>query len=213
MEPLLTQVEAHVVGSLIEKEVTTPQYYPLTVNALTNACNQKSNRNPVMPLEETTVQRALQQLMDKGYARRIISDDSRVPKYRQLFTEAMDFDDRLRAVVGVLLLRGPQSVGEMRGRTERLYKFESLDEVAGVLDTLIDRIPDPFARRLPRQPGTKEARITHLFCGEVAVEETDTVAVQAENERIDQLEKEVSSLKQTVTDLQSQFAEFRKQFE
>ena len=194
--------------------MTTLQYYPLTVNALTNTCNQKSNRNPVMPLEETTVQRALQQLMDKGYARRIISDDSRVPKYRQLFTEAMDFDDRLRAVVGVLLLRGPQTVGKIRGRTERLYKFESLDEVAGVLD----RIPDPFARRLPRQPGTKEARITHLFCGEVAVEETEptdtaTVAVQAENARIDQLEKEVSSLKQTVTDLQSQFAEFRKQFE
>lgn len=194
--------------------MTTPQYYPLTVNALTNACNQKSNRNPVMTLEETTVQRALQQLMDKGYARRIISDDSRVPKYRQLFTEAMDFDDRLRTVVGVLLLRGPQTVGEIRGRTERLYKFESLDEVAGVLD----RTPDPFARRLPRQPGTKEARITHLFCGEVAVEETEptdtaTVAVQAENGRIDQLEKEVSSLKQTVTDLQSQFAEFRKRFE
>ena len=193
--------------------MTTLQYYPLTGNALTNAGNQKSNRNPVMPLEETTVQRALQQLMDKGYVRRIISDDSRVPKYRQLFTEAMDFDDRLRAVVGVLLLRGPQTVGEIRGRTERLYKFESLDEVAGVLDTLIDRTPDPFARRLPRQPGTKEARITHLFCGEVDVEETDTVAVQAENERIDQLEKEISSLKQTVTDLQSQFAEFRKQFE
>ena len=191
--------------------MTTLQYYPLTVNALTNACNQKSNRNPVMTVEETTVQRALQQLMDKGYARRIISDDSRVPKYRQLFTEAMDFDDRLRAVVGVLLLRGPQTVGEIRGRTERLYKFESLDEVAGVLD----RTPDPFARRLPRQPGTKEARITHLFCGEVDVEETDTatVAVQAENERIDQLEKEISSLKQTVTDLQSQFAEFRKRFE
>ena len=104
-------------------------------------------------------------------------------------------------------------MGEIRGRTERVFKFESLDEVAGVLDPLIDRIPDPFARRLPRQPGTKEARITHLFCGEVAVEETDTVAVQAENERIDQLEKEVTSLKQTVTDLQSQFAEFRKQFE
>ena len=218
MDPILTQVEARVVGSLIEKEVTTPQYYPLTVNALTNACNQKSNRNPVMTLEETTVQRALQQLMDKGYARRIISDDSRVPKYRQLFTEAMGFDDRVRAVVGVLILRGPQTVGEIRGRTERLHKFESLDEVADVLGTLSENEPDPYVQRLPRQPGTKESRVAHLFCGDIEVEETDlidtaTVTVQAENERIGQLEQEVASLQQQLSDLQSQFSEFRRQFE
>ena len=218
MDSILTQVEARVVGSLIEKELTTPQYYPLTVNALTNACNQKSNRNPVMSLEETTVQRALQQLMDKGYARRIIADDSRVPKYRQLFTEAMGFDEKVRAVVGVLLLRGPQTVGEIRGRTERLYKFESLDEVSAVLDALSANEPDPYVQRLPRQPGTKEARVTHLFCGEVEMEEvelTDTaiVTVQAENERIDQLEQQVSTLQQQLSDIESQFAEFRKQFE
>ncbi len=218
MDPLLTQVKSRVVGSLIEKEVTTPQYYPLTLNALTNACNQKSNRNPVMTLEETTVQRALQQLMDRGYARRIVSDDSRVPKYRQLFTEALGFDDRVRAVVGVLLLRGSQTVGEIRGRTERLYKFESLDEVADVLETLSTREPDPYVQRLPRQPGTKESRVAHLFCGDVEVEEaeivdTATVTVQAENERIAQLEEQVATLQQQLTDLQSQFQTFRKQFE
>ena len=156
--------------------------------------------------------------MDKGYARRIIADDSRVPKYRQLFTEAMGFDEKVRAVVGVLLLRGPQTVGEIRGRTERLYKFESLDEVAEVLDTLTTDERGPFTRRLPRQPGTKESRVAHLFCGDVEVEETErtdtaTVTVQAENERISQLEQEVASLKQELTDLQSQFISFKKQFE
>ena len=130
----------------------------------------------------------------------------------------MGFDDRVRAVVGVLILRGPQTVGEIRGRTERLHKFESLDEVSDVLGTLSENEPDPYVQRLPRQPGTKESRVAHLFCGDIEVEETDlidtaTVTVQAENERIGQLEQEVASLQQQLSDLQSQFSEFRRQFE
>ena len=166
MELELSVVEARVVGALMEKERATPQNYPLSLNATLNACNQKSNRHPVMALEETTVFRALEQLMAKGVVQRLVSDDARVPKYRQTFTDAVGLDDREAAAVCVLVLRGPQTPGEIRGRTERLCKFESLDEATETIYRLLNREPEPYVQQLPRQPGTKESRYAHLFSGE-----------------------------------------------
>ena len=218
MEIDLSPVETRVVGALLEKERATPQNYPLTLNATLNACNQKSNRHPVMALEETTVFRALEQCMAKGIVQRLISDDARVPKYRQTFTDKMGLDHAEAAAVCVLLLRGPQTPGEIRGRTERLHKFDSLDEVMDVVHTLLNREPDPFVQQLPRQPGRKESRYAHLFSGEIeveAVEVTEQVAVtvQAENERMDALDTEVRALRAEVEAIKGQFEAFRKQFE
>lgn len=161
----LTPEEARVVGALAEKQLTTPQYYPLTLNALVNACNQSSNREPVVSYDEATVERALQRLREKGLARAVLSPGNRAPKYRHLLEEALALVPEELAVMTVLLLRGPQTVGELRTRTERMYAFSSLEEVEATLERLATRHEEPLAERLERQPGQKEPRHAHLLGG------------------------------------------------
>src|SRR5260221_2908603 len=151
----LSDVEARVLGALIEKDITTPDYYPLSLNALVNACNQKNNRDPVMSLEESAVRDALASLHDQRLAGPAGGADSRVTKYEHRLQEVFNFDRREIAVVCVLLLRGPQTPGELRSRTDRMYHFEALDDIVSTLDRLAQRQP-PLAQVLPRQPGTKE---------------------------------------------------------
>src|SRR5450432_277318 len=162
---ILTSIEARVLGALIEKDITTPDYYPLSLNALVNACNQKNNRDPVMTLDEESVRQALGTLQEKRLAGPASGADSRVTKFEHRLQEVFNFDRREIAIVCVLLLRGPQTPGELRGRTERMYHFEALEDVHSTIQRLTDRQPS-LARILPRQPGTKESRYTHLFSGE-----------------------------------------------
>ena len=162
---ILTEIETRVLGALIEKDITTPDYYPLSLNALVNACNQKNNRDPVMTLDEAAVRDALASLQEKRLAGPASGADSRVTKFEHRLQEVFNFDRREIAVVCVLLLRGPQTPGELRSRTDRMYHFEALEDVVSTLDRLAQREP-PLARVLPRQPGTKESRYTHLFSGE-----------------------------------------------
>jgi uncharacterized protein len=213
MTQLLTEPQARVLGALIEKEITTPDYYPLSMNALLNACNQKSNREPVTELDEETVRQALHGLDDKGLAGAVRGSDSRVTKYEHRFSEAYNFGRREVAVLCVLLLRGPQTPGELRGRTERLYSFDELSDVQSTLQKLIERDP-PLVKVLPRQPGTKESRYMHLFCGDVqpaspsaAFSEkmhdagdyfVDPGRLQLLEEQVAQLRKEVAELRAAV---------------
>ena len=162
----LTQTEARVLGALIEKEITTPEYYPLSLNALVNACNQKNNRDPVTTLDEVEVRQALHGLETERLAGPV-RGDTRVPKYEHRIQEVFNFTRGEIAVVCVLLLRGPQTPGELRGRTERMYKFDELSDVQSVLQRLIAREPEPLVKILPRQPGTKEARYAHLLSGDI----------------------------------------------
>ncbi len=217
---LLTDIEVRVLGSLIEKDITTPDYYPLSLNALVNACNQKNNRDPVMTLEEDSVSHALATLQEKRLAGPASGADSRVTKCEHRLQEVFNFDRREIAILCVLLLRGPQTPGELRGRTERMYRFEGLDDVISALDRLSQREP-PLAAVLPRQPGTKESRYMHLFSAEAppAVElahapsrasEPDRTAA---DDRLSHLENEILELKREVAEIQKQFAAFRRQFE
>jgi uncharacterized protein len=162
----LTAAEARVLGALIEKEVTTPEYYPLSLNALINACNQRSNREPVTDLDEEAVRLALHGLEDDGLAGRARSADGRVTKYEHWLGEAFNFSRAETALVCVLLLRGPQTPGELRGRTERMHRFEEIGDVLAGLQKLMEREPSLVAV-LPRQPGTKESRYAHLLSGPV----------------------------------------------
>ena len=214
---VLTETEARVLGSLIEKEITTPDYYPLSLNALVNACNQKSNRDPIMNLNEGAVREALDSLNRNGLAGAASGADSRVTKYEHRLQETFNFDRRETAVLCVLLLRGPQTPGELRSRTERVHRFADLDEVQTALRRLIEREP-PLVKMLPRQPGTKESRYTHLLSGDVEGWEpppdspsasTDTL----ESERLARLEGDLASLRAEVADLKQLLADFRKQFE
>ena len=172
---LLTEIETRVLGSLIEKDITTPDYYPLSLNALVNACNQKNNRDPVMTLDEESVRTALSSLQEKRLAGPAGGADSRVTKYEHRLQEVFNFDRREIAILCVLLLRGPQTPGELRSRTERMYHFDSLEDVVSTLDRLSQRDP-PLAAILPRQPGTKESRYTHLFSGHPEVSGSVNVA-------------------------------------
>jgi uncharacterized protein YceH (UPF0502 family) len=216
---ILTEVETRVLGSLIEKDITTPDYYPLSLNALVNACNQKNNREPVMTLDESAVRDALASLQEKRLAGPSSGADSRVTKFEHRLQEVFNFDRREIAVVCVLLLRGPQTPGELRGRTDRMYHFETLEDVVSTLDRLAQREP-PLARILPRQPGTKESRYTHLFSGEPTeqpeVPRASSPAPAFENsvsDRISTLEEDVSRLRAELAEVQQQLATFRKQFE
>ena len=166
MDVRLTETEVRVLGSLIEKDITTPEYYPLSLNALVNACNQKSNRDPVMQLDEDVVRAALEGLQQHRMAGPARGADSRVTKFEQRLQEVFNFMRPEIAVLCVLLLRGPQTPGELRGRAERLHRFETLDDVQSALQKLIQRDP-PLAKVLPRLPGTKESRYVHLFSGDV----------------------------------------------
>jgi len=216
---ILTEIETRVLGSLIEKDITTPDYYPLSVNALVNACNQKNNREPVTYFDEQTVREALNTLQEKRLAGPAGGADSRVTKYEHRLQEVFNFDRREIAVLCVLLLRGPQTPGELRSRTDRMYHFEALEDVVSTLDRLNHREP-PLARVLPRQPGTKESRYTHLLSGEPEIAEANVASVAeaintgtAGPDRLTQLEQEVSRLREEVSELQQQLATFRKQFE
>lgn len=216
MATVLNDIEARVLGSLVEKQVTTPEYYPLTLNSLMLACNQKNNRTPVTSYDETAIAHALETLREKNLAYVFYGSTSRVPKYKHVLPEVMHLSQPELALICVLLLRGPQTPGELATRAFRLYEFSGLEEVESTLNSLISREPDPLVTRLPRQPGQKEARFAHLLSGEVSVD-----AVQAEvaptrsrgNDRVAALEAEVETLKAEVGMLKNQFEGFKKQFE
>jgi uncharacterized protein YceH (UPF0502 family) len=217
MNIVLNDIETRVLGSLIEKDVTTPDYYPLSLNALVNACNQKNNREPVMNLDEEAVRQALDTLQEKRLAGPTSSADSRVTKYEHRLQEVFNFTRGETAILCVLLLRGPQTPGELRGRTERMHRFEDLTEVQSTLQRLMQRDP-PLARVLPRQPGTKEARYKHLLAGDaednsVAHAPSPASDNATDVDRIDRLESELTDLRKEVADLKQQLASFRKQFE
>jgi len=196
----LNDAEVRVLGALIEKELTTPDYYPLSLNALVAACNQTSNRNPVTHFDETTVATAADSLRERNLLHRVERGDSRVAKYRHVLYEALDLRRPAIAALTVLMLRGPQTVGEIRTRSGRLYDFSSLEEVEATLTSLAGRAT-PLVICLPRQPGRKEARYAHLLSGEVKITEPEP-----EVDRISKLEKELD-------DLRKQFEEFRSRFE
>jgi uncharacterized protein YceH (UPF0502 family) len=220
-EPLLNEAEVRVLGSLIEKQITTPEYYPLTLNALTHACNQISNRDPVVAYDEKTVARALESLREKNLAYIFYGSESRVPKYKHVVPEVLGLTPPQVAAMCVLMLRGPQTVGEVRGRTTRLYEFKELAEVEATLEELATHDPQPLVARLPKLPGRKESRYAHLLSGPVEIEaeataprpEAATREVRAENERIAALEALVETLRGEVAELRGQFDDFKKQFE
>lgn len=214
----LTDIETRVLGSLVEKQVTTPEYYPLTLNALTLACNQKNNRSPVTGLTEDAVAQALESLREKNLAYVFYGSTSRVPKYKHVMTEVLHLNPAELAVLCVLMLRGSQTVGEIRGSASRLHEFSGLEEVEAALNSLISREPDPLVTRLSRQPGQKEARFAHLLSGEVVGEaETERMPEMAtrfsQADRLSKLENEVETLKMEVEKLREQFEGFKKQFE
>jgi uncharacterized protein YceH (UPF0502 family) len=217
---VLSDVEARVLGCLVEKEISTPEYYPLSLNALVHACNQKSNRHPMMNLDEDAVRKALRGLGEHMLARSA-GGDSRVAKYEHRLADTFNFTRPETAILCELLLRGPQTPGELRSRAERLHPFEDLSMVHTTLKHLMEREP-PLVAVLPRQPGTKEVRYIHLLSGNVEMIEGEatqpvhetSVKVEAQNsERMERLEGEISALRQEIADLKKQFAEFRKQFE
>ena len=222
MQLTLTPIEARVLGALIEKEITTPEYYPLSLNALTNACNQKSNRDPVIHLEESEVRKALNHLEYQSLVRSVSSTDSRVTKFEHRLQDAFNFYRPEVAIVCELLLRGPQTPGELRTHASRMHAFEDLESVHSALSRLEKREP-PLVTVLPRQPGMKEARYAHLLGDAPPVAPApppyttgardDETAAASSAERIESLVVEVAQLRQQIADLQSQFATFRKQFE
>ena len=218
--PTLTATEIRVLGSLIEKQITTPEYYPLTINALTAACNQKNNRNPVMTLSESEVDDALYSLREKNLAYVFHGSTSRVPKYKHVVPEVMHLSPPEVAVLGVLMLSGPQTVGEIRTRGSRLYDFSGLEEVEETLRVLASREDEALVIKLPRQSGQKDARFVHLLSGVPAVEEPGEAATAErsrsrshDSDRLATLESEIENLKTQIESLIAQFEKFRKQFE
>jgi uncharacterized protein YceH (UPF0502 family) len=206
---VLTAAEARVLGALIEKEVTTPDYYPLSLNALVNACNQRSNREPVMDLDEDDVRQALHGLENHGLAGTARGADGRVAKFEHRLGEAFNLSRAETALLCVLLLRGPQTPGELRGRTERLHRFDEITDVTAGLEKLMAREP-ALATVMPRQPGTKESRYAQLLAGPVeaaaltaAVAAPIAVTASAQDERIVQLEATVAELRQQVESLRA----------
>jgi uncharacterized protein YceH (UPF0502 family) len=213
--------EVRVLGSLVEKSITTPDYYPLTLNALVAACNQKTSRDPVVSYSEETVRAALERLMDKRLVRRVISSEGgRVDRYRHLYFEGLRLNRARGAALCVLMLRGAQTTGEIRQRTGRLNAFGSLQEVEDTLAELMSADPRPWVTRLARHAGTKEPRYGHLLCGEAMdVGELPETACAGQGstvgleERVAQLEDEVATLRQGMEELQVELARFRQQFE
>src|SRR5437016_6768829 len=215
---LLNEVECRILGSLVEKEITTPEYYPLSLNALVNACNQKSNRDPVMSLDEAAVRQALRSLEGQSLVRSVSPADSRVTKYEHRLQEAFNFYRHEIAILCLLLLRGPQTPGELRGRSERMHNFDDLGAVQSSLQYLMKREP-PLVKPLPRQPGTKETRYAHLLSGDVAFAEPElgaepgTGVGSVDGDRIKKLEEEIAELKNEKADLIQHVGLFRKLFE
>ena len=213
MTMILSEPELRVLGSLVEKETTTPEYYPLSLNSLMNACNQKTNREPVVSYDECKVAQAVNDLRDKGLVIVVSARDSRVPKYDNYFSDTYSLSPAESAALCVLMLRGPQTPGEIRGRAERLHEFGELSEVDAVLEGLASREAGALVVKLPRQPGRKEYRYAHLLGGDLDIEALDAGSASesgtggcSEKARIERLEAELTALRQ-------EFAEFKKQFE
>lgn len=221
MPTVLNHVEVRVLGSLIEKQVTTPEYYPLTLNSLMLACNQKSNRHPVTSFDEATVGEAVESLREKNLVYVHYGSTSRVPKYKHVMPEVLHLTHPEVALMCTLMLRGGQTIGELRGSAARIYEFSGLEEAEATLDTLISREPEPLVTRLPRQPGQKEVRFAHLLSGEVAFEVVSEGeqpprairASRADPDKVLKIEQEVESLRSEVAALQKQFEAFKEQFE
>jgi uncharacterized protein len=216
MPTIINETEARILGSLVEKQLTTPEYYPLTLNALTAACNQKSNRDPAMSLDESAILAAIDTLRDKNLVYLFYGSGSRTVKYKHMLPNVYEVEPPAVALIALLLLRGPQTAGEMRGRADRLYPFSSIGEVQETLDELAGR-GEPLVVRLERQPGQKEGRYAHLLSGEV---DTAAFAIRSQtaaidprsSSRVDTLEEELSGLKSEIAELREEFNRFKEQF-
>lgn len=214
---LLTDSEVRVLGCLMEKEMATPDYYPLSLNSLSNACNQKSNRNPVVSYDEETVIHALNGLREQNLVRQ--SNVSRVAKYEQIFSQELNLLAREKATICILLLRGPQTIGEIRSRTERMYAFRGLDEVQETISSLEDM--EELIKRLPRQPGRKESRYMHLLSGEpeetitenTSRPESKNVLIRKKTEGMEELLEQIDELRQELQTLRLEFKNFKSQFD
>ncbi len=222
MNPPRTDVEVRILGALLEKEVTTPEYYPLSLNALLAACNQTTNRDPVMRLDEDTATHAIIALRRGGLLHQIQPVGSRVTRFQHLMAEELKLDQRQLAVLGVLMLRGPQTPGELHARTARLASFADIAELEGVLESLIGREPEPLVARLPRRPGQKEVRYAHLLGGEPVQADAPEMAAEpalptrradAEDDRIAALERTVEALRAEVAAVRAELDAFRAQFQ
>jgi uncharacterized protein YceH (UPF0502 family) len=217
MSAALTEIEARVLGSLVEKQLTTPEYYPLTLNALTAACNQKSNRDPVMTLGETEILAAIDNLREMNLVYLFYGSGSRTVKYKHMLPSVYELEPQGVAVITVLMLRGPQTIGEIRERTGRLWEFTGLNEVQETLDEL-SRRDEPLLVKLERQTGQKEARFAHLLSGAIDVSKLSFVQEKvssggANNDRLEKLEQEVERLSGALKEFKEMFDEFRKQFD
>lgn len=213
----LDKEEIRILGALIEKQLTTPEYYPLTLNALVNACNQKSNRDPIVSFDEKTVSNALERLRDRNLAYIFYGSTSRVPKYKHMMPNVYQLEPDETAIMAVLMLRGPQTLGELRTRTERMHEFANLGEVQETLDRLARR-DEPLVVKLERLQGHKEARFAHLLSGEIDVDalaggKTSSQARGADPGRIEKLEEEMITLRAEIESLKTAFDGFSKQFD
>jgi len=214
----LDATEARILGALVEKQLTTPEYYPLTLNSLVTACNQKNNRDPVMTLDERSATDAIERLRDRNLVYVFYGSTSRVPKYKHMLPSVYELDPAETAIMAVLILRGPQTLGELRERTGRMYEFTGLGQVQETLDNLMRR-EEPLVVKLERLPGQKEQRFAHLLSGDIDVEALASAATQqsarsvGDPSRMEKLEQEVSALRSEVEELKATFEEFRKQFE
>jgi len=216
MSTTLNEVEARVLGSLVEKQLTTPEYYPLTLNALTAACNQKSNRDPVVSLDETAILAAVDSLRDKNLVYLYYGSSSRTVKYKHMLPNVYELEAPSVALIALLLLRGPQTVGELRGRSDRLYPFSGLAEVQETIDELARR-SEPLVFKLERQPGQKEARYAHLLSGPIDVENIQPQRAESglpppSSDRFTALEEEIGRLNGELGRLREEFDKFREQF-
>ena len=216
-EPL-TEIEVRILGSLVEKQLTTPEYDPLTLNALVAACNQKSNRDPVVSYDETIVTAALESLRERNLVYVFYGAGSRVVKYKHMLPSVYELDPAETAIVAVLMLRGPQTLGEIKERSGRMHEFSGLGEAQEVLDKLTAR-DEPLVVRLERQPGQKDARYAHLLAGPVdatvmaAASHRHAPVAGAASEKIGQLENDIAELRAELAAFRLAFDEFRKQFE
>jgi uncharacterized protein YceH (UPF0502 family) len=212
LEMPLEPLELRVLGVLLEKELSTPEYYPLTLNALVNGCNQSTNRDPVLQVEAAAVEQALEGLRNQRAAATVHAAGSRAIKFAQRITEALKLSVQEAALLAELILRGPQTAGELRNRSTRMYAFQDLEEVEAALGLMLEAEPAPLAVRLPRAPGTKETRIAHLLGGPVQWHEAVAAPANPRTDRIEQLERQVQELSAALAALRADFEAFRGQF-
>ena len=218
MNATMNEYELRALGALVEKQIATPDYYPMTLNALVNACNQKNHRDPVVSYDETIVAKALDSLREKNLAYVFHGSEARAPKYGHLFPKAFDLSEAETPLMCVLILRGPQTSGELRSRTQHLRSFGSLAEVETLLQGLSLR-EEPLIVKLPRQPGSRESRFAHLLGGPVEMEQSEApphlapsvLQRHSENDKIAKLEEEIASLRMELSDLKQQFAELKRE--